>query len=601
MKFFLNKIINWLKWSVILILLLSLGTGVYFISQIQNYRGKAQVNNSCIAVGETKCSNNSLFECSSNLTWKQQEDCGVNEAVCQSDTNPGCFVACPKEGDRRCVTVGKTHSAVFVCSGGVWKKEKSCSPFNQGGSCKLDYINGARCIPDPLNLTSISPNKVITNSPVDFTTSILHTSGIDYIKRVYFGISDCNTILGNSYFSNFEKRFSNLFGAFFDIQENFGGVAKHSPSDSCDPNSQSYNSPIIDLAINDNTNSSNWSVQKYLQEGNTQYGDRSFSISSIPTNLVGRYWIRTANNSKYYTGSVLASFKANDNIDVYIAHDDRISIPSWLSETNGWTDTGDNLVNSEPQVFSIYTKSFNKGEIVSLGRNSESTSDQSTYTIVVTSRNSIWENFSGTSNININNYKNTTSLKSIDISSNGSEYETTITWTVNIAENFPLGNYHYYFMAQDSSGIWHTGTTDTNWPKSGFVEFTTTAGALPENSYACHWNKTLADGCSEVVENCNPECFPNCEIQDRNSCGGIHTCVCDTTVTPTSIPTSTSTPTPDVPGDGDGDGDVDLDDYVILLNNLNTSTTQGSSVGDFNGDNAVDGLDYIIWLTNFGG
>jgi hypothetical protein len=65
-------------------------------------------------------------------------------------------------------------------------------------------------------------------------------------------------------------------------------------------------------------------------------------------------------------------------------------------------------------------------------------------------------------------------------------------------------------------------------------------------------------------------------------------------------PKITPTPTPGVGGDGDGNGDVDVDDYVILLNNINTSTTQGSSSGDFNGDNTVDGLDYIIWLNNYG-
>lgn len=52
------------------------------------------------------------------------------------------------------------------------------------------------------------------------------------------------------------------------------------------------------------------------------------------------------------------------------------------------------------------------------------------------------------------------------------------------------------------------------------------------------------------------------------------------------------------PGDANADCKVDGIDYVVWLNNFNTSIT-GSSFGDFNNNGFVDGIDYVIWLNNY--
>lgn len=52
------------------------------------------------------------------------------------------------------------------------------------------------------------------------------------------------------------------------------------------------------------------------------------------------------------------------------------------------------------------------------------------------------------------------------------------------------------------------------------------------------------------------------------------------------------------PGDANADCKVDGVDYVIWLNNFNTSVT-GSVYGDFNNNGFVDGIDYVIWLNNY--
>ena len=125
---------------------------------------------------------------------------------------------------------------------------------------------------------------------------------------------------------------------------------------------------ITNLVVNDSTNAANWSERTNIQQGDTQYGDRTYTFSAIPTEYRGLDWIRTANASRSYTGNV-ATFKVNLDSVIYVAYDDRYgSLPSWLS---GWSDTGANLSNTDsanpPPVFSLYSKSFTGGSTVTLG------------------------------------------------------------------------------------------------------------------------------------------------------------------------------------------------------------------------------------------
>jgi YD repeat-containing protein len=109
-----------------------------------------------------------------------------------------------------------------------------------------------------------------------------------------------------------------------------------------------------------------WNVAADLKVGDIQYSDRTFAFTFIPSEVLGSEWIQTSNDSKSYTGDVLATFKVNSNSKVYIALDDRSNIPSWLSS---WTDSGMDIVNNEniPVSFSMYEKDFSSGQTVSLG------------------------------------------------------------------------------------------------------------------------------------------------------------------------------------------------------------------------------------------
>lgn len=57
---------------------------------------------------------------------------------------------------------------------------------------------------------------------------------------------------------------------------------------------------------------------------------------------------------------------------MYVAHRDEINPkPAWLSCSNGWIDTGQNLVNSEPTIHSLFKKAYPANSTISLGNNSD--------------------------------------------------------------------------------------------------------------------------------------------------------------------------------------------------------------------------------------
>jgi YVTN family beta-propeller protein len=122
---------------------------------------------------------------------------------------------------------------------------------------------------------------------------------------------------------------------------------------------------VSGLNVRDTANASGWAVLNNLQVGALQYGDRTYTLTSVPAALLGSTWIRSANNSRAYTGTPLVTFNIDRAADVHVAIDDRAAAPSWLA---GWTNTGVKLINSETTArsFTLYRKNFPAGA-VSLG------------------------------------------------------------------------------------------------------------------------------------------------------------------------------------------------------------------------------------------
>ncbi len=124
---------------------------------------------------------------------------------------------------------------------------------------------------------------------------------------------------------------------------------------------------IKNLVVEDSSHASAWSIG----EGTKAFGDRDFSITSLPNALSGAERVITACDSKN-TDAELAYFTAGENEKVYIALDQRVaSVPSWMSGytkenfTVGITDATDE------KQFDVYSRKFSAGEKVVLGTNGQ--------------------------------------------------------------------------------------------------------------------------------------------------------------------------------------------------------------------------------------
>ena len=99
-----------------------------------------------------------------------------------------------------------------------------------------------------------------------------------------------------------------------------------------------------------------------LAVGELVYIDRGYIFTSIPNELVGLDYLRTANDDKTGSGAL---FTVNKPVTVFLAHDVRIStMPAWLTS---WIDTG-LIVVTDDTSFDVYSKDFPAGSIM-LGGN----------------------------------------------------------------------------------------------------------------------------------------------------------------------------------------------------------------------------------------
>ncbi len=127
-----------------------------------------------------------------------------------------------------------------------------------------------------------------------------------------------------------------------------------------------------------------------LIQGVPVYIDRDFIFSSVPPELAGKTYIKTANDDKSSSGISFLSFEVNQDVSVYVAHDDRIiTKPVWLSS---FADTGEKLVTSDTPL-SLYEKDFSAGTVTLGGNGGDVTS--SMYSVIVVPGNSSYSSKCG--------------------------------------------------------------------------------------------------------------------------------------------------------------------------------------------------------------
>nr|WP_243735151.1 pectinesterase [Paenibacillus turpanensis] len=153
--------------------------------------------------------------------------------------------------------------------------------------------------------------------------------------------------------------------------------------------------PILDgellrnVVIHDNsgsgsTNAANYSIQQNLQPGDFVAGDRmtgsnGYRFVTVPDEVKGMEWIRSAVGSRSSSTDDLVSFYITADTEVYVGHDSRITtLPAWL---RAYEDTGLVIEDSQPVQFKLYKKNFAAGSFVQMGPNG-STSRMNYFVIV---------------------------------------------------------------------------------------------------------------------------------------------------------------------------------------------------------------------------
>jgi hypothetical protein len=141
---------------------------------------------------------------------------------------------------------------------------------------------------------------------------------------------------------------------------------------------------ITELTVADPDNAADWSVRSDLQPGVNLYGDRTFTLASVPAELRGARWIRTANDSRTATADPLAAFTLTAPATVLVAVDTRLGRPAWIDAS--WVDTGTQLTDYEGDTtyrrFQLFGRPFAAGR-VALGPVAAGTRAGNMYPVIV--------------------------------------------------------------------------------------------------------------------------------------------------------------------------------------------------------------------------
>ncbi|MBQ3914973.1 MAG: carbohydrate-binding protein, partial [Ruminococcus sp.] len=100
--------------------------------------------------------------------------------------------------------------------------------------------------------------------------------------------------------------------------------------------------------------------------GSPIFGDRAFTIASLPDTLSGAEQLLTSCGAKAFTGNA-AQFTAAEDITLFVALDSRMpEVPEWLGS---YSRTGESVTSSNDVTFDLYALNVDKGSEVTLDGN----------------------------------------------------------------------------------------------------------------------------------------------------------------------------------------------------------------------------------------
>ncbi|MEH7253462.1 DUF4982 domain-containing protein, partial [Neobacillus niacini] len=121
-------------------------------------------------------------------------------------------------------------------------------------------------------------------------------------------------------------------------------------------------------------------VKVNTKNGDKIFSDRDFTFTNLPIYLLGGEYIQAPDDDKTYHALDLMHFTINKDAEVYVAHDDRLPRPAWLTEE--YTDTSEKvMLNASPST--LFRKTVKAGTTLTLGGNQDNTSISSSNMYVV--------------------------------------------------------------------------------------------------------------------------------------------------------------------------------------------------------------------------
>lgn len=113
-----------------------------------------------------------------------------------------------------------------------------------------------------------------------------------------------------------------------------------------------------------------WEIADNAQVGSLLFGDRDFTIATIPECLKGAEIMKTSCDAKNVPAGNTLVFTSGDYIDVYCGVDTRVeNTPEFLKT---WEKTDDTFTSSNDVTFVLYKRTFEKMKPVVIGVNGQS-------------------------------------------------------------------------------------------------------------------------------------------------------------------------------------------------------------------------------------
>jgi beta-galactosidase len=127
-------------------------------------------------------------------------------------------------------------------------------------------------------------------------------------------------------------------------------------------------------------------VERAAGDGKKVYVDADVLFTDLPGMLAGADWVQASQNDRVYSAVDLMELSVNAGTSVYVAHDDRLARPGWLTQQFRATNV---FVMVAGRRMALFERLARGAESITFGANTEDASarDCNMYVVFVNRRN----------------------------------------------------------------------------------------------------------------------------------------------------------------------------------------------------------------------